>query len=147
MKIILSQDVEKLGKIGDVVNVKEGFARNCLLPQKKAYAATADNLKRIDQIKAKQKAEADRLKKEAQEYAKKLSGVSCTVSVEVNDLEKLYGAVSETEIIKALKDEGFEIDKKTLVMEKPVDELGIFEIGVRVHPEVVAKIKLWVTKK
>jgi large subunit ribosomal protein L9 len=147
MKIILSQDVPKVGKIGDVVTVKEGFARNCLLPQKKAYVATAENLKRIDQIKAKQAAEADRLKKEAQEYAKKLSAVSCTVSVEVNDLDKLYGAVSEAEIVKALKDEGFEIDKKALVIEKPLEELGIFEIGVKVHAEVVAKIKLWVTKK
>jgi len=147
MKIILSQDVPKLGKIGDVVTVKEGFARNCLIPQNKGCVATAENLKRIDQMKAKQKLEADRLKKEAEEYAKKLSGLSCTVSVEVNDLEKLYGAVSETEIIKAIKDEGFEIDKKALVLEKPLEELGIFEIGIKVHPEVVAKIKIWVTKK
>jgi len=147
MKVILSQDVPSLGKIGDVVTVKEGFARNCLIPQAKAYAATAENLKRIDQMKAKQKAEADRIKKEAEEFAKKLSGVSCTVSVEVNDLEKLYGAVSETEIVKALKEEGFEIDKKALVIDKPLEELGIFEIGVRVHAEVVAKIKIWVTKK
>ncbi|MFA6378720.1 MAG: 50S ribosomal protein L9 [Candidatus Omnitrophota bacterium] len=147
MKVILSQDVPTIGKIGDVVTVKEGFARNCLIPQKKAYLATADNLKRIDQIKAKQKLEADRIKQEAEEYAKKLSAVSCTVSVEVNDLEKLYGAVSETDIIKALKEEGFDIDKKTLVIDKPLEELGIFEIGVKVHAEVIAKIKIWVTKK
>lgn len=147
MKIILSQDVPQIGKIGDVVNVKDGFARNCLLPQKKAYAATPENLKRIDQLKAKQKAEAEKLKKEAEAYAKKLSAVSCTVSVEVNDLDKLYGAVSETEIIEALKEEGFEIDKKTLVIDKPLEELGIFEVGIKVHPEVIARIKLWVTKK
>ncbi len=147
MKVILSQDVPKVGKIGDVVTVKEGFARNFLLPQKKAYVASADNLKRIDQLKAKQKIEADRVKKEAEDFAKKLSAVSCTVSVEVNDLEKLYGAVSEAEIIKALKDEGFDIDKKMLVIDKPLEELGIFEVGVKVHADVIAKIKVWVTKK
>lgn len=147
MKVILSQDIPHVGKVGDVINVKEGYARNFLIPQKKACVATDENLKRIDKLKAKQKAEQDRLKAEAQEFAKKLSGVSCTISVEVNDLEKLYGAVSESEIVKALKDEGFDIDKKTIVTEKPLEELGIFEVGIKLHPEVVAKIKVWVTKK
>lgn len=147
MKVILSQDVEKLGKIGDVVNVKSGFARNFLFPQKKACVATADSLKKIDQIKAKRKIQQEHLKKDAEELAKKLSGISCTVNVEVNDLDKLYGAVSETDILAALKDEGHEIDKKMLVIEKSLDELGIYEVGIRVHPEVVAKIKVWVTKK
>lgn len=147
MKVILSQDVEKLGKIGDVVNVKDGFARNFLFPQKKACVATADSLKKIEQLKAKQKVEQDRLKKQAEEVAQKLSGISCTVNVEVNDLDKLYGAVSETDIIASLKEEGHDIDKKMLVIEKPLAELGIYEVGVRVHPEVVAKIKVWVTKK
>lgn len=147
MKVILSQDVEKLGKIGDVVNVKDGFARNFLFPQKKACVATADSLKKIEKLKAKQKVEQDRLKKEAEEVAKKLSGISCTVNVEVNDLDKLYGDVSETDIIAALKEEGHDIDKKMLVIEKPLAELGIYEVGIKIHPEVVAKIKVWVTKK
>jgi large subunit ribosomal protein L9 len=69
------------------------------------------------------------------------------VAVEVNDQEKLYGAITESEILKALEAEGQKIDKKTLVIEKPVEELGIFEIGVKLHPEVIAKIRLWVTKK
>jgi large subunit ribosomal protein L9 len=147
MKVILSHDVEKIGKIGDVVTVKEGFARNFLFPQKKACVATPESLKRIEKLKAKQRVEQDRLKKEAEDYAKRLAGVSCTISVEVNDLEKLYGAVAETDIINALKEEGHEIEKKMLVIEKPLEELGIYEVGVRVHPEVIAKIKVWVTKK
>lgn len=147
MKVILSQDVPSVGKVGDVVTVKEGFARNFLIPQQKACVATAENLKRIEKIQAKHKSEQERLKAEAQEFAKKLSGVSCTISVEVNDLEKLYGAVSDAEIIKALKDEGFDIDKKMIIAEKPLEELGIFEVGIKLHPEVVAKIKVWVTKK
>lgn len=147
MKVILSQDVPNVGKVGDVITVKEGFARNCLIPQKKAYAATPENLKRIEKVQAKQKAEQENLKAQAQEFAKKLSSVSCTISVEVNDLEKLYGAVSNAEIVKALKDEGFDIDKKMIVVEKPLEELGIFEVGIKLHSDVIAKIKVWVTKK
>ena len=147
MKVILSQDVDKLGKIGNVVTVKEGFARNFLFPQKKACLATPDSLKKIERIKAKQKIEQDLLKKEAESFAKKLSGVSCTINVEVNDLDKLYGAVNESDIIRVLKEEGYEIEKKALVIEKPLEELGIYEVGIKVHPEVIAKIKVWVTKK
>ncbi|MCX5681824.1 MAG: 50S ribosomal protein L9, partial [Candidatus Omnitrophica bacterium] len=83
MKVILSQDVDKLGKIGDLISVKEGFARNFLIPQKKACVATPESLRRIAQMKLKQKSEQERLKKEAEDFAKKLSGVSCTVNVEV----------------------------------------------------------------
>jgi large subunit ribosomal protein L9 len=79
--------------------------------------------------------------------AEKLAKVSCTLSVEVNDQEKLYGAVSETEILRALEQEGFKFERKDLVLEKPVEELGIFEVGVRLHPEVIGKFRLWVTKK
>ncbi len=147
MKVILSQDIKNIGNIGDVVTVKDGFARNFLIPQKKAHLATSVNIKRIEQKKVKEKAAEEKIKLDAQEYAKKLSGTSCTINVEVNDLEKLYGAVTEADIVKALKEEGLDIDKKTIVIEKPIEELGIFEFGIQVHPEVVAKIRLWVTKK
>lgn len=126
MKVILAQDVENLGKIGEVVKVKEGFARNFLIPRKKAYVATDQNLKKIEQEKAKRQAETQKIKLEAQEFANKISGVSVTVNVEVNDIDKLYGAVNEIDIVKALKDEGFDIDKKQILLDKPIEELGIF---------------------
>ena len=91
MEIILSKDVDKLGKIGEVVKVKGGYARNFLIPRDFAYVATPANLKKIEQQEKKRKAEHDRGKQEAQELADKLSKVSCTLSVEVNDLDKLYG--------------------------------------------------------
>ncbi len=147
MKVILLENIEKLGKIGDVADVKDGFARNFLIPQEKACLATAGNLRRIEKQKVKHEAELVGQKAIAEEFAKKLSAVSCTINVEVNDLEKLYGAVSESDIVKAIKDEGFEIDKKDIVIEKPIEELGIFEVGISVHPEVIAKIRVWVTKK
>ena len=147
MEIILMENVEKLGQVGDVVKVKNGYARNYLLPRQLGMPATAGNIKRIEKEKAKRIAAWEEDKKIAQEKADIISKVSLTIAVEVNDQEKLYGAVSETEILEALEAEGHKIDKKSLVLEKPVDDLGIFDIGVKLHPQVIAKIRLWVTKK
>ncbi|HPN88215.1 MAG TPA: 50S ribosomal protein L9 [Candidatus Omnitrophota bacterium] len=147
MEVILSKDIHKLGKAGQVVKVKDGFARNFLFPKGDAYLATPENLKRIEQIQKKEKAQYEEEKKKAEILADKLNKVSCTVTVEVNDLEKLYGSVTEGEIVKAIEAEGFTVDKKDIVLEKNIDQLGIFEVGVKLHPEVTAKIRLWVTKK
>ena len=103
MEVILSEDIQALGKLGEIVKVKDGYARNFLLPRKLAYAATPSNLKRIEQQEKKNKAQHEQAKKEAEELAKKLNKTSCTLSVEVNDLDKLYGAVAEADIAKALE--------------------------------------------
>jgi large subunit ribosomal protein L9 len=147
MEIILTENVVSLGKVGDVKKVKDGYARNFLLPRSLAIVATEANIKRIEKEKIKKLAQYEELKKQAQGKADGLAKVSITVAVEVNDQEKLYGAVTEAEILKALEAEGQKIDKKSLVIEKDIVELGIFEVGVKLHPEVIAKIRLWVTKK
>ena len=147
MEIILRQDVEKLGKVGAVVKVKEGFARNFLFPKDLAFPATPANLKRIEQQKAKLVAQNEASKKEAQGLAEKLAKVSITITVEVNDLEKMYGSVTEADVLKALEAEGYKLDKKQVHLEQPVTDLGIFEVAVKLHPEVTAKIRLWVAKK
>ena len=147
MNIILMENVEKLGQVGDVVKVKDGYARNYLFPRQLGMPATAGNVKRIEKEKTKRLVIWEAEKKEAEKQAEILSKVSLTIAVEVNDQEKLYGAISETDILEALNAEGQKIDKKSLVLEKPVDDLGIFEIGVKLHPQVIAKIRLWVTKK
>ena len=147
MDIILTQNLKDLGNIGDVVKVKDGYARNYLLPRQMAVAATESNVKRMDKEKSKRLAMYEEEKKQAQAKAAEFAKVSLTIAVEVNDQEKLYGAVSETEILKAFEAEGQKVDKKAIVIEKPVEELGIFEIGVQLHPEVIAKVRLWVTKK
>ena len=147
MNIILMENVEKLGQVGDVVKVKDGYARNYLLPRQLGMPATTGNMKRIEKEKTKRLAIWEAEKKEAQEKADILSKVSLTIAVEVNDQEKLYGAISESDILEAFEAEGQKIDKKSLVLEKPVDDLGIFEVGVKLHPQVIAKIRLWVTKK
>ena len=147
MNVILSKDVANVGKTGDILKVKEGFARNYLFPQNLAYPATAANLKRIEQQKIKKTALDAKNKKEAEDLAEKLSKISCTVTVEVNDQEKLYGSVTEADIAKAIELEGFSIDKKSIVLEKPIEELGIFDVQIKIYPEVMAKIRLWVAKK
>ncbi len=147
MEIILSQNVEKLGKVGDVVKVKDGFARNYLFPNKLGVAATAGNIKKVAQLRAKENALYEERKKQAQALADKLGKVAVTIAVEVNDLDKMYGAVTETEMLAALEQEGYTFEKSQLVIEKPADELGYFDIGINLHPEVKGKFRLWVTKK
>jgi large subunit ribosomal protein L9 len=147
MEVILCQDIATLGKTGEIVKVKDGHARNYLIPRQMALVATKDNKKKIEAVKAKQAAAHEEKKNAALAEAEKLGKVSCTLSVEVNDQEKMYGAVSETEILRALEQEGYKIERKDLVLEKPVEELGIFEVGVKLHPEVIGKFRLWVTKK
>ena len=147
MEVILSKDIEKVGKTGDVVQVKDGFDRNFLIPNKFAYLATPANLKKIEQEKAKRLVQEEARKKEAEELAQKLTKLSLTISVEVNDLEKLYGSITELDIAKALSAEGYEIDKKAIVLEKSIEALGIYEVGVKLHTQVTAKVRLWITKK
>ncbi|MCB9747603.1 MAG: 50S ribosomal protein L9 [Candidatus Omnitrophica bacterium] len=147
MEVILSQEVDKLGRAGDVVKVKDGYARNYLLPRNLAFIASPGNLKRIELQEKKRRSLYEEEKKQAEELAAQLAKASCTVSVEVNDLDKLYGSITETDIAKSLEVEGFNIDKKQIQIENPIEELGIFEVKVKLHPDVTTTIRLWVTKK
>lgn len=147
MEVILSQDVKDIGRLGEVIKVKDGFARNFLFPRKLAFPATQQNLKRIEQQKKNAQAQYANEKQAAEEIASKLAKVSCTINVEVNDLDKLYGAITETDVIQALKAEGHTVERKQIVFEKPIEEVGIFEVGIKLHPEVLGKVRVWVTKK
>ncbi|MCK5215340.1 MAG: 50S ribosomal protein L9 [Candidatus Omnitrophica bacterium] len=147
MEVILCQDFIKLGHVGEIVKVKDGYARNFLIPKKVACLATVANKRRIELERARQAAKYVEEKKAAVQLAQKLAKSSCTVTVEVNDLEKLYGSVTEMDVVKALEVEGFNIDKKDIIMEQAIEELGIFEVGINLHSEVTTKIRLWVAKK
>lgn len=147
MEVILCQDVEKIGRIGEVVKVKSGFARNYLIPNKLAYLATPSNLKRIELEKSKRIAIDRQAQEEAKQLAEKLNKVSCTITVEVNDLDKLYGSVAEMDIVHALEQEGYKIEKRDVIIEKPIEALGIYDIGIKLHREVTAKVRVWVAKK
>jgi large subunit ribosomal protein L9 len=147
MEVILSQDVAKLGKAGSVVKVKEGFARNFLIPNKLAVPLTKENLKRIEQEKEKQSAHQAKLKKESETLRDRLAGISLTIPVLVHDAEKIYGSIAAQEISAALGEEGVVLDKSLIALDEPIKALGIYEIPVNLHPEVSAKIKVWIVKK
>lgn len=147
MEVILFENVAKLGRVGDVVKVKDGFARNYLFPKKIAYAATPTNLKRIEAEKIRQRKIYDETKASAEAQAEELVKVSCTIDVEVNEQDKLYGSVKSEDIAKALETEGFNIDKKSIILKDPIEELGVFEVKIQLHDEVATDIRVWVTKK
>lgn len=147
MEVILSKDVKSLGQTGDVVKVKDGYARNYLFPRQMAHPATKGNLLRIEHQKKARQQQYEQAKKEALIAAEKFAKLSCTLNVEANENDKLYGAVTDAEIVAAIEAEGQAVDRKQIVIEKPIEEVGIYEIGIKLHSEVTAKVRLWVTKK
>ena len=147
VKVILTQSVAGLGKTGDVKQVKDGFARNFLLPRQLALVATDDNLKQIEIRQKKQEEKREQEKKKALDLAQRLANFSCTIAVEVNEAGKPYGSLNAQEIVKVIATEGIEIDKKCVLIKEPLSDLGIYDIEVKLFPEVLAKIKVWVVKK
>lgn len=146
MEVILKTDVDKIGKAGTVAKVKDGFARNFLFPNGLAIPCTQGNLKKIEDEKQKQSFEHEKAKKEAIELQGKLAVLSLTIPVLAQD-DKTYGSISVHDVAEALKEEGFEIDKAMVLLDEPIKSLGIYEVSVKLHPEVIAKVKIWVVKK
>ncbi len=147
MKVILKKDVDKIGKLGSLIKVKDGFAHNYLFPRGLAVEATSGNLKKLEQDKQKLALDLEKRKGEALGLKQRLDNFSLTISVLVQDDGSLYGSISETDIYLALKSEGIEIDKGCISLDKPIKSLGIYEILVKLHPEVTANLKIWVVKK
>jgi large subunit ribosomal protein L9 len=147
MKVVLRSDVVGVGKSGEVKQVKDGFARNFLLAKNLAFVATEHALKQIEEGQKKRESKRILERKKAQELAEKLANVSLTIAVEVNEEEKLYGGLGVQDIEKSILAEGIEIDKKSIVLAAPIKELGIYDVDIKLHPEIVTKIKVWVVKK
>jgi large subunit ribosomal protein L9 len=147
MKVILKDDVEKLGQCGAVVEVKDGYGRNYLFPRNLAIPATKGNLKSIQEIK-KQKDISD-LKKKRQEEKQKiqLEKISCTAEVMVGEEDRVFGSVTSQTIAELLKEKGFDIDRHKIVLESPIKALGVYTVPVKVSGDVVASLKVWVVKK
>ncbi|MDD4182587.1 MAG: 50S ribosomal protein L9 [Candidatus Omnitrophica bacterium] len=147
MKIILTKDVEKLGKEGDVIEVKEGFARNFLLPQGSAIKATKNSFKEIEELKKRKDKQDEKIKNEAAQFKTKIEALSLTIIAEAKDTEELYGSVTEQQILKALKDEGLTLDKGKIAIPEQIKKLGVYNLKVKLHPAVEANLRLWVMKK
>lgn len=147
MKVILVEDVPRLGSRGDVVTVKDGYGRNFLIPSGKAMPATEGALA---QLAVKVKLDEARVKKDrraAEEAAERLSGVSCTVRVQADEGDKLYGSVSERDIAQALEDQGHHIDPHDIVMDEHIKMLGVYPVKIRLFTDVEAEIKVWVIRE
>ena len=142
MEIILLERVAKLGQMGEVVNVKEGYARNFLLPQGKALRANASNLARFEAEKAQMEARNLESKKEAEALAEKLDGQQFVVIRSASDAGALYGSVTTRDAADVATAEGFSVDKRQVILQGAVKELGLHDVIVRLHPEVDATITL-----
>ncbi len=147
MKIILKQDVDKIGKSGSIIKVKDGFAHNFLFPKKLAVPVNSVNLKQIEADNQKRLQQSEKIKKEAMGIKEKLDNLSLTIPVLIQEDETLYGSITSQEIESALKEEGFEINKNSILLESPIKALGVYEVSVKLHPEVAAKVKIWIVKK
>jgi large subunit ribosomal protein L9 len=146
MQVILLERVAKLGQMGDVVDVKAGFARNFLLPQGKALTASAANIKGFEAQKAQLEARNLETKKEAEALAAKLDGQQFIVIRSASDAGALYGSVTPRDAAEAATAEGFSVDRKQIVLTRPIKELGLHAVSIVLHPEVTAVIELNVAR-
>ena len=147
MEIILREDVQHLGKVGDIVKVKDGYARNYLLPKGLAYPATDANKKKIAY-------EAERLAKQrateksaAETEATRLADVQLTFSMKVGEEDKLYGSVTASDIQRKLEELGIHVDKRKIDLHEPIRELGDFQVGIKIHPDVRPQVRVTVVKE
>jgi large subunit ribosomal protein L9 len=142
MKVILKETIDSLGIIGSEVTVADGYARNYLLPQNKAMLATPQNRKVLEQEKSKFEFQIAKEKSQAEEMAKQLEGVSCTISAKVSEEDKLYGSVKVNDIYAALSKQDIEIPKRMLLLADPIKALGTFKVPVRIYKGVEAEISV-----
>lgn len=147
MEIILREDVQHVGKAGDVVKVKDGYARNYLLPKGLAYAATEANKKRVVYESERLAAQRASEKTAAEAEAAKLADVRLTFPMKVGEEEKLYGSVTASDIQRQLEEQGHHVDKRKIDLPEPIRELGEFRVGLKIHAEVRPEVLVIVVKE
>jgi large subunit ribosomal protein L9 len=146
MEIILLERIEKLGSIGDVVNVKDGYARNFLLPNKKALRANESNRKVFEANRARIEADNEAKRGEAEKHAKNVDGKSVVLIRASSNSGQLYGSVSVRDIADALNEDGANVTKSMIVLERPIKTIGVFDVRVALHPEVSVLVKVNVAR-
>ncbi len=144
MKVILRQDVDKLGTMGDIANVKDGYARNYLIPRGFAYLATDGAMKRLEVEKRQYLKRMEEEKGKAEALAEKIVDVQISIAMKVGEEGRLYGSVTPQMIGQELALKGYDIDRRNIVIEDAIKSLGVFDVKVKLHPEVVATLKVWV---
>jgi large subunit ribosomal protein L9 len=147
MQVILLEDVSSLGKAGDLVKVTDGFGRNYLIPQKKAILATEKSVKTLEHQKRLVQHRMAKTKKDIQQMAQEIETLSCTFAKSVGESGKLFGSVTTREIEAYLKENGIEVDRKKIHLEEPIKSVGMFNVPIKLHPDVVANLKVWVVQE
>lgn len=147
MKVILRKNFDQLGKIGDLVDVKDGYARNFLLPRQVAYIATKGNIRALEEEKQQLAKKEVKELDAAKVLATELENVSITIPVKVGEEDKIFGSVTSQMISEALKEKSYEIDKRKIDLAEPIKALGIYTVNVKLHNEVTANVKTWVVRE
>jgi large subunit ribosomal protein L9 len=142
MKIILREDIDNLGKSGELVTVKDGYGRNYLLPRGKAVLASAQNMRQLEHERTVLSARNAKLKGAAEEQAKKIGSVKAVIKRKVGEQDKLYGSVTVLDIAEALAAQGQQVDRRLIHLAEPIKAVGSYEVEMRLHRDVVAKIKV-----
>lgn len=142
MKVILVRDVEGWGSLGDTIEVKRGFARNYLLPRGLAVEATKENVKHIQNLLGQKARKLEREKERAVQLAKEIDGLQIEIERPIGVTGKMYGSVTTADIVEKLKEKGFDIDRKKVMLRNPIRNLGGYNIQIRLHPEVSATIRV-----
>lgn len=146
MQVILQENIDNLGKVGDIVKVKPGYARNYLIPRGLAAEADARNVSRLEHQKRAAEARKGKIKAEAEKLAKSFEAARIVLPRQVGEEDKLFGSVTSMDIEEALRGQGLRVERKSIHLPEPIKTLGLHEITIKVHPEVVAKVRVNVTK-
>lgn len=147
MKVILKDDIKKVGKMGDIVNVADGYARNYLIPRGLAVEANTKNIKSMEHEKRIIHDKARRIKNSSQNLASRISAMTLVIKAKAGDEDKLFGSVTNMDVVEALKNEGVEIDKKKVLLEEPIKRLGSYSVNVKLHPEVIIQLNIQVVQE
>lgn len=147
MKVILRENFNALGKIGDIIDVKDGYARNFLIPKNIVYVATDGNLKALEEEKKRFGQKIQKEQKSAEKLSVELEKISVSIPVQVGEEDKIFGTVTTQMISEALAEKGFTIDKRKIEIEEQIKTLGIYNVLVKLHPEINSKVKVWVVRQ
>ena len=147
MKVILQKDLDKKGTMGDIIDVSPGYARNYLIPRGLAKPAESSNIKELEHSKKVIQDKLNKEKREAEKIAEKLSAHSCTITRKVGEEDKLFGSVTTADIEEVLKKDGFDVDRKHIMLEEHIKALGVYTVPVKVYKDVTANLKVWVVKE
>lgn len=147
MKVILRQNYDSLGQIGEIIDVKDGYARNYLIPRKIAYVALKGNLRALEEEKKTVEKKKHLEIQAAEKLSAELEKVSVTIPVQVGEEDKIFGSVTTQMIADALKEKGYDLDKRKIEIEEPIKSLGIYGISIKLHQNVTSNIKVWVVRE